>query len=65
MKVGIYGAGAMGTVLGAYISKAGYEIDLINRNKEHVEALNKDGAKIIGKINFVQKVKALLPSELD
>lgn len=64
MNVAIYGAGAMGTVLGAYISKAGYKVDLINRNKEHVEALNKDGAKIIGKIEFTQKVKALLPDQI-
>ena len=64
MKVAIYGAGAMGTVLGAYISKSGYDIDLINRNKEHIKALKDNGAKIIGKINFNQKVKALLPEEM-
>ena len=64
MKVGIYGAGGMGTVLGAYISKAGYDIDLINRNKEHIGALNLEGAKIIGKINFTQKVKAILPEDM-
>ncbi len=64
MNVAIYGAGAMGTVLGAYITKAGYDIDLINRNKEHVNALKKSGAKIIGKIEFLQPVKALLPEEM-
>jgi 2-dehydropantoate 2-reductase len=64
MKVGIYGAGGMGTVLGAYISKAGYDIDLINRNKDHVLGLNKNGAQIIGKTNFTQKVKAILPEEM-
>lgn len=64
MKTAIYGAGAMGTVLGAYISKAGYQIDLINRNKAHVEGLKNQGATIIGKIEFVQKVNAILPSEM-
>ncbi len=64
MNVAIYGAGGMGTILGAYITKAGYEIDLINRNKEHIEALKKGGASIIGKIEFTQKVKALLPEEM-
>ena len=64
MNVAIYGAGAMGTVLGAYITKAGYEIDLINRNKDHVEGLNQNGAKIIGKIEFNQPVKALLPENM-
>ena len=65
MKVAIYGAGAMGTVLGAYITKAGYEIDLINRNKEHTDSLKESGAKIIGKIEFTQKVTALFPNEMN
>lgn len=64
MNVAIYGAGAMGTVLGAYISKAGYDIDLINRNKDHVNALIEQGAQIIGTIEFTQKVTALLPKEM-
>lgn len=64
MKVAIYGAGSMGTILGAYITKAGYEIDLINRNREHVEALKKNGAKVIGKVQFNQKVKALTSEDM-
>lgn len=64
MKVAIYGAGAMGTVLGAYIAKAGVDIDLINRNEKHVAALNEKGAHIIGTVDFTQKVNALLPSEM-
>lgn len=64
MNVAIYGAGGMGTILGAYITKSGYDIDLINRNKDHIKALKKDGAKIIGKIEFTQKVNALLPEEM-
>jgi len=64
MRVAIYGAGGMGTVLGAYIAKAGYDIDLINRNKPHIEELKKKGAQIIGNINFVQQVNAYLPEEM-
>ncbi|AIO18515.1 2-dehydropantoate 2-reductase [Candidatus Izimaplasma bacterium HR1] len=64
MNVAIYGAGGMGTVLGAYITKAGYEIDLINRNKDHIKVLKAKGAKIIGKVNLTQKVTALLPEEM-
>ena len=41
MRVAIYGAGSLGTILGAFITKAGVSIDLINRNKEHVNALQK------------------------
>ena len=61
MKIAIYGAGSLGTVLGAYLSKAGVSVDLITRNKEHVEALNRDGAKIIGKVNMTVPVHALTP----
>jgi len=64
MKTAIYGAGAMGTVLGAYITKAGHKVDLINRNKEHVEALNKDGATIKGTIDINQKVLAMRPEDM-
>ena len=64
MKCAIYGAGAMGTVLGAYIARAGIDIDLINRNEKHVAALKENGAKIIGTTEFTQKVNALLPSEM-
>jgi 2-dehydropantoate 2-reductase len=65
MKVAIYGAGAMGTVLGAYITKAGFEIDLINRNKLHVKGLKEQGAQIIGKTHFTIPVKAYLPEEME
>ena len=44
MRSAIYGAGSLGTVLGAYLSRNGVEIDLINRNRDHVEALNRNGA---------------------
>lgn len=65
MRVAIYGAGAMGTVLGAYITKAGYQVDLINRNKDHIKGLKEKGAQVIGNINFVQEVVALLPEEME
>jgi len=64
MKVAIYGAGAMGTILGAYISKAGYAIDLISRNEDHIKALKEHGAHVVGTIDFIQKVSALLPEEM-
>ena len=31
MKTAIYGAGSLGIILGAYITAAGKDIDLINR----------------------------------
>ena len=52
MRTAIYGAGSLGTILGAFISKAGMPIELINRNKAHVEALNASGAHVVGTIEF-------------
>ena len=51
-RYAIYGAGSLGTVLGAFITQNGGEVDLINRNKAHVEALNTNGAKIIGTVEY-------------
>lgn len=64
MKTMIYGAGAMGTVLGAYLAKAGEDILLVTRNKSHVEGLQKHGAQITGTATFTQQVKVCLPEEI-
>ena len=64
MRVGIYGAGAMGTVLGAYIAACGKQIDLITRNKAHVEAMKEHGAQVLGNANFTVRVNALTPDEM-
>ena len=64
MRIAIYGAGSLGTILGAYISKAGVEIELINRNKAHVEALQSNGAQIVGTVYFNQRVKAYAPEAM-
>ena len=64
MKLAIYGAGSLGTILGAYISKAGVPVDLINRNKAHVEALQSKGAQVTGTVQFTQPVTAYTPAEM-
>lgn len=64
MKYAIYGAGSLGTILGAYISKNNVKIDLVNRNRDHIKALKENGAKVVGKVNFTQKVNALYIEEM-
>jgi 2-dehydropantoate 2-reductase len=54
----------MGLVLGAYISKAKEKIDLIDVNKEHIQALKEKGATIIGKVNMNVPVNAMTPDEI-
>ena len=64
MRIAIYGAGSLGTILGAFISKAGVPIELINRNKAHVSALKENGAQVVGTMNFCQPVVAYTPDEM-
>jgi len=65
MRIAIYGAGSLGTVLGAYLTKAGLKVDLINRNRLHVEGLRDNGAKIIGSVEMQVPVNAFFPEEME
>lgn len=62
-RLAIMGAGSLGTVLGAYLSKY-VDIDLIDANAEHVKALNTGGATVIGTAQFNTPVRALTPDEM-
>lgn len=64
MRCAIYGAGSLGTVLGAYMTKNGVAVELVNRNKAHVAALNEKGAHITGTVEMTVPVKALTPDEM-
>jgi 2-dehydropantoate 2-reductase len=64
MKCAIYGAGSLGTILGAYLTKSGFPIELVNRNVKHVEALRKKGAHISGTVDFTTPVNAVLPDQM-
>ena len=64
MKTAIYGAGSLGTVMGAYLTKNGEAIELVNHNRAHVEALRAHGAHITGTVDFTVPVKAILPEEM-
>ena len=46
MKIGIFGAGALGSLLGAYLS-ADNEVILYGR-ENHIQAINKSGLQVLG-----------------
>ena len=52
MEIAIYGAGSMGTVLGAFLSRAGVVVDLISHDRAHIALLKTAGAKIGGEVSF-------------
>lgn len=64
MKVAILGAGSLGTISGALITKNGGDVVLIDANREHVDALNKNGATVTGKLDINVPVKAITPGEM-
>lgn len=47
MKIGIIGAGAIGSLYGAVLSESGQDVFLIDTNEGHVNAVNQNGLTII------------------
>ena len=61
----VWGAGAIGGVLGAYWARTGRNVILVDINDIHVAACNKHGIAIEGPVdNFIQPISALHPSEM-
>ncbi len=65
MRSAIYGAGSLGTILGAYLARDGVDIDLVSRNRAHIEALRRNGAHVTGMVDFSIPVSAMTPEEMD
>ena len=66
MRLLIWGAGAIGGTLGAYLIQAGHDITFVDRAAEHVAAINQKGLTITGPIaEFTVPGVAFTPQELD
>jgi len=65
VRVGIIGAGALGSVIGGSLAEAGNDVLLVNRNRAHVDAINRDGLTIStnGKDRAVA-IRAAIPAEV-
>lgn len=55
----------MGTVLGAFMTKNGCKVDMVDSYADHVKALNEKGAKIVGFVDMTIPVKALTPDQME
>ncbi|WP_053959814.1 ketopantoate reductase family protein [Sulfobacillus thermosulfidooxidans] len=64
MRIAVMGAGSIGTIVGAYLSAQGLDVDLITRNRAQVEALNQFGARITGATEWTVPVRALTPDQM-
>ena len=45
-RIGIIGAGAIGSIVGGFLTKAGHDVTLIDQWVEHVDAIKRDGLQI-------------------
>ena len=60
MRIGIIGAGAIGSVVGGMLTKAGHDVTLIDQWPQHVETMRKNGLRLSGTCgDHVIPVKAL------
>lgn len=64
MKCAIYGAGSLGTVLGAYMTKGGIPVELVNRNRAHVDALRERARTSPARWTSPPRVTAITPEEM-
>ena len=60
-RIAVMGAGSMGTMLGAALAQAGLDVELVDANQEHVDALNARGASVVGTVTWDVPVRAMTP----
>jgi 2-dehydropantoate 2-reductase len=61
----IWGTGAVGGTIGAYLARAGHPVVLVDVVAEHVAAINQRGLAIEGPIaEFTQRIPAFTPDQL-
>lgn len=65
MNLMIWGAGAIGGTIGAYLVRAGHQVTLVDRAQDHVEAIHTLGLRITGPIDeFAVRVPAYTPDAI-
>ena len=65
MQLTIIGAGAIGGTIGAHMARRGHDILLCDTDRDHVEAINRDGLTIEGPVaSFTVRVRAITPDHL-
>lgn len=61
----VWGAGAIGGTMGAFLSRAGHDVTLVDTVPEHVAAINRSGLRITGPIaEFSTPLPAFTPDTL-
>jgi 2-dehydropantoate 2-reductase len=62
MRFLVWGAGAIGGTMGAYLARAGHDVTLVDNVPEHVDAINRGGLRVTGPVEECTiRVPALHP----
>jgi 2-dehydropantoate 2-reductase len=62
----VWGAGAIGGTIGAFLKRAGHDITLVDTVTQHVDAINHAGVRITGPIDeFSVQVPAFTPDSVE
>ncbi len=65
MRTLIWGAGAIGGTLGAYLARAGHDVTMVDVDVDHVKAIAGGGIRVTGPIDgFTVRVPAFAPPAL-
>jgi 2-dehydropantoate 2-reductase len=65
MRLLIWGAGAMGGTIGAYLIRAGHDVTLVDSAADHVAAMNTAGLRLTGPVDeFTVPARAFTPDAL-
>jgi 2-dehydropantoate 2-reductase len=61
-KIGIIGAGNVGKILAAHLSKAGHEVYAVEVRKDVIDAIEKLGVKVSGVMDLSARVTKMVPA---
>ena len=60
----IVGAGAVGSIVGVQLSRAGHHVRFVEVNRDHVAAVLQDGLKLSGAVEATIRPEIMLPEEV-
>ena len=65
VKILIWGAGAIGGTVGAFLARAGHDITFVDIDASHVAAINAGGLRVVGPVDrFTAHAPALTPGQV-
>jgi len=64
MTITIYGAGAIGGIMGAGMANAGEDVLFVDKAADHVAAINASGLRITGAKSLEVRARAVVPQDL-